>query len=727
MPGDNQNNKIDNTNRRNISNLTEAEKLHRKGDSNNSSFNKKNSAINNNNNDNNSVISRNPLSGVVGNILNKTPINNLKGKNSSLNIDGNNIAKNKLNNNIGKRNLNDNVNIAQPSKTELDKDKEKNSSKLKEQIQKNAIRKISNAALPGIGGKVVDEADKSKKNLKSKEKKRTSKSENNDTDGNKDASSELRGNININKAIKHLLPIILGSILTLFILIIPVLAVSRFKDLVGVGSAGIAADPESAAGTDKELLSLYNKIIDISHEYKNNGKNVSADKIVAVYHILSSENSNFSISDMDDNLIREIADNMFRESCDSNNKCSYSYSEDAFKNYLVNTLFPRYMHVSKCSEAADEVLDYIAQYLGVVNPEGYGVSSCVINGNTQGSILKGASHDEYFNIMGPIANQVYASTGIFASVTLAQSIIEGGWGKSSLASDYNNMFGIKCSTTIFADSTWDGTCTPPLSTSEQSSGGSYYNIMAQFKKYRSIEEAVLDHNILLSQGRTYTAHNVALATTPYEQIVRLKEAGYATEQSYVNLLNNVIKQYNLEVWDTLNTNSCVIDGGDYKTWLQSDPRWATVKIGKSDETVGSVGCLSTAIAMLVKKFNVDYNVNGEFNPGSFVTALSSVGGYSGANLLWSKVSEIVPSFKFGGNVSLSNRTKQEKLSIIKQYYDNGYAIVLEVKGNTGQHWVAVDSVSQNGVTMMDSGSNQTDLWGEYNWKNTSRLVYYKVG
>ena len=58
---------------------------------------------------------------------------------------------------------------------------------------------------------------------------------------------------------------------------------------------------------------------------------------------------------------------------------------------------------------------------------------------------------------------------------------------------------------------------------------------------------------------------------------------------------------------------------------------------------------------------------------------------------------------------------------------NNVYVVAEVKGNTGQHWVAIDYVDGDTIHMMDPGSTSTDMWTQYNWANTSTLGYYKVG
>ena len=74
-------------------------------------------------------------------------------------------------------------------------------------------------------------------------------------------------------------------------------------------------------------------------------------------------------------------------------------------------------------------------------------------------------------------------------------------------------------------------------------------------------------------------------------------------------------------------------------------------------------------------------------------------------------------------------TKQQKLDKLNSLLSQpGVYVVAEVKGNTGQHWVAVDSVVGETVNMMDpGGATSTDMWATYNWANTSTFTYYKVG
>lgn len=621
--------------------------------------------------------------------------------------------------NVGRRSLNDNTDIAQPSKSKADREREKNDNKLNEQLQNNFARNIRNI----YNNKTSSKSDNNGSSA-------TEQNDNADKD-NKDASFKTK-NFFSKKIIIYVAAFVIPFIIFIFALSIPLMAASRFLTLIGIGSAGHSADVSGASGGDEKLEVMYNNILEVQKEYQANGKNFSADVIGGIYHILASRSSKFKPSDMTKSLIREIADNLFDEVCDDNDEnCKYNYNESTARNYLENRLFPRYLDKKECKEATDEVFVYLEDYKNLVGSKGGG-GVCVINGDTQASIFKTISQEEFLNIIGPIANQAYAQTGIFASVTIAQAIIEAGWGKHTPTADSNNLFGIKCSKTILTPSTWDGSCTEPVFTQEHTSSGTVYTIKSSFKKFKNVEEAILDHSALLVSGGTYVRHGVAQATDPYEQIKRIKEAGYATDVNYVSKITDQIKRYNLEQWDITSSSSCVSSTGDYTTWRQKDPKWSNIKLGNTNMTVGSSGCMSTSIAMLAKKFNVQTTISGELDPGTFATAISAVGGFDNrAFLQWRKVTEVVPTFKFGNNIELNGMSKSEKLSIIREAVNNNYAVIAEVMGDEGNHWVAINSVNGNNIKIMDpdppKGSNSNNMWEVYKWKNTSRILYYTVG
>ena len=168
--------------------------------------------------------------------------------------------------------------------------------------------------------------------------------------------------------------------------------------------------------------------------------------------------------------------------------------------------------------------------------------------------------------------------------------------------------------------------------------------------------------------------------------------------------------------------------GDYSSWKQYGEPWSNIHLGSSSNTIQSAGCLATSLAMLVAKSGVSTNVSGELNPGTFVQALSKNGGFSkSGNLQWNAIGKVAPNFVWQGNESVLGKSKKQKLNKITSLINSGYYVVAEVKGNTGQHWVAIDSINGETITMMDPGSTYTNMWQQYDWKNTSRLVWFKAG
>lgn len=152
---------------------------------------------------------------------------------------------------------------------------------------------------------------------------------------------------------------------------------------------------------------------------------------------------------------------------------------------------------------------------------------------TQAAWLRNAAID---------AKNATAGTGVRASVTVAQAIIESGWGSSALASaPYNNLFGIKVS------SGWYGS--QVVMRTGEYINGRYVTVNAAFRAYASQEASFRDHtNFLLQNGR-YAANGVINSGSYQAMANGLQAAGYATDPSYASTLISVVQRYNLSVLD----------------------------------------------------------------------------------------------------------------------------------------------------------------------------------
>lgn len=168
--------------------------------------------------------------------------------------------------------------------------------------------------------------------------------------------------------------------------------------------------------------------------------------------------------------------------------------------------------------------------------------------------------------------------------------------------------------------------------------------------------------------------------------------------------------------------------GEISTWKQKGREWSNIKIGNTNKTIGDVGCLVTSVSILIKKSEVPTKDIYPFNPGTFVTALNNAHGFDGANLQYGPISKVVPGFVYQDRVVLREKTKSEKLALIRKYYESGYYLAIEVAGatETSQHWVALDNVVGDKIIMLDPGSDATDMWRQYDWNNTTQFVYFKA-
>ncbi|MDR3094590.1 MAG: glucosaminidase domain-containing protein [Bacteroidales bacterium] len=139
----------------------------------------------------------------------------------------------------------------------------------------------------------------------------------------------------------------------------------------------------------------------------------------------------------------------------------------------------------------------------------------------------------YIDTYKNLAVSEMKKSGIPASITLAQGILESGSGNSSLAVNYHNHFGIKCHD-------WGGNKT-------------FHNDDKKgecFRHYNTAEESFRDHtDFLMSRSRYAFLFNYK--STDYKSWAKgLRKAGYATAPDYPEKLITVIEKYNLHQYDT---------------------------------------------------------------------------------------------------------------------------------------------------------------------------------
>lgn len=148
-----------------------------------------------------------------------------------------------------------------------------------------------------------------------------------------------------------------------------------------------------------------------------------------------------------------------------------------------------------------------------------------------------SSQQKFIDQIAPHAVRSMQETGILASLTIAQAILESGWGKESIG---NNIFGIKA----FDD--WKGK-KQLVKTTEYDANKKAHKVDAWFRDYDSIEESLNDHIKLFASSSKYA--NLKGETSFERACYLVWKDGYATDPNYPSLLVDIIKQWKLDQYD----------------------------------------------------------------------------------------------------------------------------------------------------------------------------------
>ena len=139
------------------------------------------------------------------------------------------------------------------------------------------------------------------------------------------------------------------------------------------------------------------------------------------------------------------------------------------------------------------------------------------------------AQEDFLAKIGAAASADMRQSGVLASLKTAQAILESGWGTSALATQANNLFGVK------AGSNWAGP------THERSG--------AKWRAYGSWEESIADHSALLQAAR-YAA---VIGETDYRRACQaIQDAGYAGDsKEYAGKLIGIIEGFGLARFDSV--------------------------------------------------------------------------------------------------------------------------------------------------------------------------------
>ncbi len=189
-----------------------------------------------------------------------------------------------------------------------------------------------------------------------------------------------------------------------------------------------------------------------------------------------------------------------------------------------------------------------------------GFTSCRVSRPVAASYRTAPDQQAYINRYKDLAISEMYRTGVPASITLAQGMIESDFGRSSLAVQGNNHFGIKC------HNDWSG---PTIIHHDDRRNEC-------FRKYARVEDSFSDHSDFLRTGSRYSSL-FDLSASDYKGWAKgLKKAGYATNPDYANMLITKIEENNLQFFDR---QSPVQDVSDVKVTATAPVRTEPLKNG----------------------------------------------------------------------------------------------------------------------------------------------------
>ena len=516
-------------------------------------------------------------------------------------------------------------------------------------------------------------------------------------------------------------------------------------------------------------------------QFQAGGKDLDPLKVVAMFHVLKENGADLDYKNMSTMRIITFANSMLYNN---------TYNEEAFKYNLINDIIPKYIPNAtqiEREQIADDILSYVERYNSLVGKNlGSTVNfSCASSGscayNIKGFYIQGKGNvsanmdvsDLYVRLMqcgsgnghdyggtfglplegedlvpfekyilgvayqeiGLVDEQAFKAQLVAArSYILARHADMGGW--RTLKQESNGKWVLQTAACtqdqVYCDP--DKGCSTPGDGqwsqvySGYGHGKTLKQALPQDSPYRRYASQVAGEVLINNQG--YIVYS-GYMQNEQNKFVELAKAGNNYKQILMTVYNQGSRNYGAS---DISKNSCsgsagCVSTGDFAGWKQCGMAWSNTPMGNSGKTICNIGCLVTSVAMQIAKSGVQTNIP-DFNPGTFVEYLNANGGFvSGGNFVWAGATKAAPDFKYQGSVYVLGMTKQQKLDKLNSLLSQpGVYVVAEVKGNTGQHWVAVDSVVGETVNMMDpGGATSTDMWATYNWANTSTFAYYKVG
>ena len=151
------------------------------------------------------------------------------------------------------------------------------------------------------------------------------------------------------------------------------------------------------------------------------------------------------------------------------------------------------------------------------------------------------TRQQFIDKLAPLAIEDMRKTGVPASLTIAQAILESGDGNSTLTQQANNLFGMK----------GKGTAGSIRLPTKEYKNGEWITIHTDFRKYHNWAESVADHSNLFVNGVSWNRdlYRGVIGVDGITAAREVAKAGYATDPDYDKKLINLITDHQLVKFD----------------------------------------------------------------------------------------------------------------------------------------------------------------------------------
>lgn len=187
-------------------------------------------------------------------------------------------------------------------------------------------------------------------------------------------------------------------------------------------------------------------------------------------------------------------------------------------------------------------------------------------------VSRNLTTEQFISQIGEDARKLCQENDLYASVMIAQAVVESASGSSGLSCEpYNNLFGIK--------GAYEGKSVR-MKTQEDDGQGNLETIVAEFRRYPSLTESLKDYVGLLTGNSLYAPVKKS-NTESYEDACDYLQGHYATSTTYSRTLKAYIDTYDLTQFD-IPSDQAKTEAATLDSVLKPTASQASFKTGSDD-------------------------------------------------------------------------------------------------------------------------------------------------